>query len=153
MNSTKNCLRKTIGKTSLTYDELLTLVEVEAVFNSRPLMYVSSEDPDEPPTPSNLLVGYRVVSLPDPSTPVDTDYSPVTCRKQNLIKTLTKFWKRWKEYLLKLREFHHNQVKGGMRYKLKKGEVVTVYDEGHPRGLWRFGRIEDVTWRCSWSGN
>ena len=44
-------------KNSLTHDELLTLVtEVEAVLNSRPLTYVSSEDTTEPLTPSHLLV-------------------------------------------------------------------------------------------------
>ena len=148
IRSAKRCLRKAIGKTSLTYDELLTLVtEVEAVLNSRPLTYVSSEDTDEPLTPSHLLVGYRVPSLPNPSIPEDTVYSPetLTRRKQHLVETLTKFWRRWKkEYLLELREFHRNQVKGGMRYRLEKGEVVTVYDEGHPRGLWRLGKIEDV---------
>ena len=32
-----------------------------------------------------------------------------------------------------------------MPYTLRKGEVVTVYDEGHPKGLWRLVRIEDLT--------
>ena len=27
---------------------------------------------------------------------------------------------------------------------LQTGEVVTVYDESHPRGLWRLGRIEEL---------
>lgn len=43
-----------------------------------------------------------------------------------------------------MREFHHNQVKEGMVCSLKEGEVVTVYDKGHLRGLQRLGRIEDV---------
>ena len=42
---TKRCLKKVFGRNCLTYDELLTLViEVEAVLNSRPLTYISSED-------------------------------------------------------------------------------------------------------------
>ena len=61
IKSAKRCLRKVIGRNCLTYDELLTLItEVEAVLNSRPLTYVSSEDVDEPLTPSHLLVGYRI---------------------------------------------------------------------------------------------
>ena len=42
-------LRKAIGKNSLTFDELLTLViEVEGVLNSRPLTYVYANDVTEP---------------------------------------------------------------------------------------------------------
>ena len=48
------------------------VTEVEAVLNSRPLTYVSSEDVEEPLTPSHLMFGYRVMSLPDPPI-VDLD--------------------------------------------------------------------------------
>ena len=41
------------------------LVEVEAVLNSRPLTYVAMDDLDEPLTPSHLLTGHRILSLPD----------------------------------------------------------------------------------------
>ena len=54
VKSTKRCLRKVIGTARLSYDELLTVVtEVEGVLNSRPLTYVSSEDVEEPLTPSH----------------------------------------------------------------------------------------------------
>ena len=66
IKSVKRCLRKTIGQARLTYDELLTaLTEVEMVVNSRPLSYVSTEDAEEPLTPSHLLIGRKVLSLPD----------------------------------------------------------------------------------------
>ena len=69
----KRCLKKTLGRTSLTYDELSTVTtEIEAVLNSRPLTYVDSDDLEESLTPSHLLFGYRVLSLPDP-TIVDQD--------------------------------------------------------------------------------
>ena len=147
IKSAKRCLRKAIGRSCLTYDELLTLVtEVEAVLNSRPLTYISSEDTEEPLTPSHLLVGYRILSLPDPLVPDDADYSSetLTHRRRHLLKTLGNFWRRWKEYLLELREFHRTRVRRGTTYNLKKGEIVKIYDEGHPRGLWRLGRIEDM---------
>ena len=71
VKSTKRCL-KVIGRNCLTYDELLTLViEVEVVFNSCPLSYVSSEDVEEPLTPSHLTMGIRLLTLPDPSVPQD----------------------------------------------------------------------------------
>ena len=148
IKSAKRCLKKSIGKNCLTQDELLTLIiEVEAVLNSRPLTYISSEDATEPLTPSHLLVGYRILTLPDPTLPDDSDYTPenLTRRMNHLAKTLGRFWRRWKrEYLLELREFHRSREKGGMPHTIQKGEVVTVYDENHPRGLWRLGRIEEL---------
>ena len=71
----KRCLKKTVGKAKLC-DELLTvLMEVKAITNSRPLSYVSSEDLDEPLTPSHLLSRRRILSLPDStvSTGHDSD--------------------------------------------------------------------------------
>ena len=62
----KRCLLKVVGQARLSHDELFTvLVEVEATLNSRPISYVSSEDVDEPLTPSHLLVGHRLLNLPD----------------------------------------------------------------------------------------
>ena len=49
IQSMMRCLRKTIGKARMVYDELHTvLVEVEAILNSRPISYLSSEDMEEP---------------------------------------------------------------------------------------------------------
>ena len=150
IKSAKRCLRKAIGRNSLTFDELQTLVtEVEGVLNSRPLTYVYDSDITEPLTPSHLLVGYRILTLPDPSSledPAD-DYSreKLTRRAAHLNQALNKFWRRWKrEYLLELRELHRVREHRGTPYDLRPGEVVTVYDEGHPRGMWRLGRIETL---------
>jgi len=69
----KRCLRKTISRAKLSYDELLTaLTEVEAIVNSRLLSYVSSKYLKEPLTPSHLSAGHRVLSLLD-SSGTDTD--------------------------------------------------------------------------------
>ena len=52
IQSMKRCLKKTIGKAKLTYDELfITLTEAEGSINSQPLSYVSSHDLEEPLTP------------------------------------------------------------------------------------------------------
>ena len=51
----KRCLKKTIGKATLSYDKLLTaVVEVEMFLNSQSLSFVSPEDVEEPLTPSQL---------------------------------------------------------------------------------------------------
>ena len=98
--SAKQCLRKAIGKNCLTFDELLTLVtevvnEVEGVPNSKPLTYVYSDDITEPLIPSHLLVGYRVLTLPDDtiSQDVDDKHTPgnFTRKAAHLVKTLKNF--------------------------------------------------------------
>lgn len=49
VRSTKRCLRKQIGRACLTLDEFITaLAEIEAVINSRPLLYVASDDMEQP---------------------------------------------------------------------------------------------------------
>ena len=143
------CLKKSVGKNCLFYDELLTLVT--EVLNSRPLTYVSSEDIEEPLTPSHLLGGYRILTLPDPPIPDDQDYSPegLTRRMSHLSRILQHFWNRWKrEYLLELREFHCTCKERGSTYIVKEGDDVTEYD---PRGFWRLGKIESHAW-IRWSG-
>ena len=66
MQSTKRCLRKMLGRVSLSYKELVTvIVEIEGVINSRPISYISAADREEPLTPSHLIVGCRLLSLPD----------------------------------------------------------------------------------------
>ena len=88
----KRCLRKTLRNAKLDYDELHTvLVEIESTLSSRPLTYVSSDELDEPITPSHLVVGRRVNSIPIVSSTmieeVDDSSSCVEARR-NLQKIL-----------------------------------------------------------------
>ena len=101
VRSTKRCLSKIVGQAKLSYDELLTaLTEVEMVLNSRPLTYVSVDDFEEPLTPSYLLIGRRIMSLPDP-VPSDDSDEEVTAnlfsrRSKHLNFNLNRFWKHWR---------------------------------------------------------
>ena len=114
VGSTKKCLRKMIGKARLSFDEMNTaIIEVEMILNSRPISYVSTEDPEEPLTPSHLMVGRRLLNLPDNLCykDVDHDYNPqitqevIARRMRHLSIMLNRFWKRWTtEYLIGLRE-------------------------------------------------
>ena len=87
VRSVKRCLKKTIGGARLTYDcgWLLTvdcwLLTVDCgwlwfTYDCRPLSYVTSEDLEEPITPSHLLCGPRLMSVPDSCTSETPDYDP-----------------------------------------------------------------------------
>ena len=96
-------------------------------------------------------MGFRVLSLPDPSLDIeDSDYdelpNELTHRMNHFLTTAHNFWKRWKtEYLYELREHHRTQhIDCGNREAVKEGEVVVIFDESHPRMLWRLGKIESV---------
>ena len=66
MQMLKSCLRKLIGQAKFSYEELLTgVAEVKAILNSRPLTYLTTDDLDEPVTPSHLISGVRLLSVPE----------------------------------------------------------------------------------------
>ena len=156
VRSTKRCLKKLIGRSHISLDELITaLAEIEAVLNSRPLSYVSSEDLDEPITPSHLILGRRLLSLPDNldylCDPDDEEFtlnkSQVTSRVRHLNNLLNHFWKRWRtEYLNCLREVHSQLPRRtqGDRSVIATGDVVVVKDEHLPRGQWKLGVVQEV---------
>ena len=154
IKSTKRCLRKVVGRASLTHDELLTLtVEIEAIINSRPLSYLSAADLEEPLTPSHLLVGRRLLNLPDHlgyvNTPTDEDFEltneQMTGRVRFLVSTVNQFWERWRtEYLSELRECHHHSSQGTNSPSVSEGDIVIVHDADLPRGLWKLGCIKKL---------
>ena len=147
VRSTKRCLRKMIGQAKLSYDELVTvLAEVEAVINSRPIAYVSTVDLDEALTPSHLLIGRRVLDLPDHLYPEPEDFELksdiLSKRNRYLNHLLSRFWEKWrKEYLLELRNSHRYHRGTSCENQVSAGDVVVVHDD-QPRGFWKIGCIE-----------
>lgn len=153
VRSMKRCLKKTIGGAKLTYEELMTVtVEVEMILNSRPLSYVSSQEVDEPLTPSHLLHGRRLLSLPDHRTTgdlsdPDVELSPTDLSKRanHLSNVMNHFWHRWKnEYLIDLRDSHRHSGKSSNSTPIAVGDIVVVHDEERPRGFWRLARVQDL---------
>ena len=151
VKSTKRCLRKTVGRAKLTYDELLTAVtEVEMILHSRFLSYVSTEDVEEPLTPSNLIIGRRVLTLPNTMSysedvsddDLDLSLETLGKRMKHLNKTLDHFWKRWRlEYLVQLWESHRYNKGTDTLEKIKLGEIMLVFDEHQPRSFWKLGKV------------
>ncbi|XP_052813977.1 uncharacterized protein LOC128241032 [Mya arenaria] len=89
------------GSVSIAFQMLQTVVtEVEAMINDRPLKYVSSSrDDPEPRTPSHLLHGRRLPSLPFANTEVNNtvfncDRDDVTSRSKRHAHLLDHYWRR-----------------------------------------------------------
>ena len=153
VRSTKRCLKKMIGQAKLTYDELLTAVtEVEGIINSRPLSFISSNDLEEPLTPSHLLIGRRALNLPDLCSEGDEDHdfevtpTVLTKRLKYLSTVLDKFWRRWRnEYLLELRDSHrYTSGNSSADQSVSVGDIVVVHSDDKPRGFWKLARVKDL---------
>ena len=150
VKSTKRCLKKTVGGAQLTYEELLTVVaEVEMILNSRPISYVSTEDLQEPLTPSHLLTGRRLLSMPEQDIGndiLDPEFSlndkDLSRRMKHLSTLMNHFWTRWRdEYLMELRNSHRGKNDNG-KGTIRAGDIVVVHDESQPRACWRLGKVE-----------
>ena len=107
----KSCLRKTVGCTSLTYDQLQTLlVEVEAVINAHPLTYVQDDivGISYAVSPSHLIYGSGIAENPNDSHfDISSTHVRLTIRYKNQRHLLNQCTKQWrKEYLTGLGESH-----------------------------------------------
>ena len=151
MKQVKSCLKKTLGRQKLSFDELTTiLVEVEAVLNSRPLTYLYSDDVEEPLTPSHLVIGRRLLTLPVGSLQIDDwdfgDHLTATKRSRYLADRIQHFRRRWqREYLVELREFHRPKGKNVTLPPVRINDVVILHDQGtSKRAFWKLARITDL---------
>ena len=142
----KRCLRKVLGNSRLTYDELSTvLTEVESTLNSRPLTYLYDEL-GEALTPSHLLHGHRLSAL---SEGIDSEVEPndvkekISKRFLYLTKLLTHFWNRWRrEYMTDLREYH--KLADCKTVPVRQGQLVLLQEENVKRGQWKVAVVDDV---------
>lgn len=140
VKSTKYHIKRVIGESTLTYEELSTfLTQVEACLNSRPISVIHLDDPGEsmPLTPGHFLIGEPFVSVPD------YNYENVSVgsltRWQFVQRMLQSFWKRWSsEYLTNLMN----------RYKWSfivpepnVGDVVLIKEDDLPPSRWMLGRV------------
>ena len=144
----KRRLRKVLGNAKVTYEELSTiLTEIEGILNSRPITYVYPDVDDEPLTQAHLLIGRRLITLPEEQEVdnwVDDSSESLTKRARYVDKLLHHFWHRWrKEYLVDLREYHKCK-RGGETREIKVGDVVVIQDEGLPRARWRTGEVKEL---------
>lgn len=142
VRSVKNLLKREIGDTILTYEELSTLLcKIEAILNSRPLVAMSEDPGDlEVLTPGHFLIGQPLVAVPE-SNWTNTNMNRLS-RFQMLQKLHQNVWARWHlEYLSTLQTRHkwyHD------RDNLKVNDLVFIKDENAPPLHWKLGRVLEL---------
>ncbi|CAC5360971.1 unnamed protein product [Mytilus coruscus] len=130
---TKTSLKKILGRARIDLDMLHTVVEctdIEFTLNNRPLTYICTDEKDPKPlTPSHLLYGRRLKTLPYPSndqSELKDSRKTLYCayvlkrnkQQQELLQHFRTGWK--KEYLTSLREFY--RASGNNLQRIKTGD-------------------------------
>ena len=141
IGTAKRCLRKVLGNARLNVDELLTvLMELEATLNSRPLTYDYDELGTEMLTPSHLIYGRRLLSLPEMRNDEEESETALLRRFRYLAKLRIHFWNRWRrEYLTDLREHHRGKKES--QNKVSIGDVVLIHEDNTKRSNWKMGKV------------
>lgn len=136
----KQILRRVLGRASLNYEELSTLLcECESVVNSRPLTYLS-EDPQDLTalTPLMFLREQIEDRLPDCDVIDKTSFSRKIRKLQTLREMLRKRFRS--EYLGQLKLF----CDGKVTRPVDIGELVLIGSDNTKRLEWPIGRVVDV---------
>lgn len=142
VRSTKHHLRRILGLTNLTFEEMATcLIQVEAILNSRPLTPLSDDPLDLVPlTPAHFLIGRSLIMLPHQNIENENITSLQRFRRIELLKQ--HFWNRFSnEYILFLQQRTKWRRSSG---ELKKGDLVVIKDKTSPPLMWLMGRILQV---------
>lgn len=142
VKSAKNLLKREVGETILTFEELSTIFsKIEAILNSRPLVAMSEDPCDlEVLTPGHLLIGQPLLALPE-SHWKETKCSKLS-RFQLIQKLYQNIWSRWHtEYLtsLQTRNKWYSPTEN-----LKIDDLVLIIDENSPPLQWRRGRVIEL---------
>ena len=144
VKSMKTHLRRVIGETLLTFEELSTIAcRIEACLNSRPLTPQTSHNSEglEILTPGHFLMGNMKTALQESPIPAD---QPQLLRKWRRCQDISHhFWKRWaKEYLNTLQARTKWQT---TKTNLQEGDIVIIRPREHFFSChWPLGRIIKV---------
>ncbi|XP_049866249.1 uncharacterized protein LOC126366948 [Pectinophora gossypiella] len=137
IKSTKHHLKRVIGESTLTFEEITTVLsQVEACLNSRPISQLSTNPEDPfPLTPGHFLVGEPLVLAPDANYE-DSNLSGLS-RWNITQKMVQNFWRRWSQEYLTLLQHRYKWVNHVPEPGI--GDVVLVKEEDLPPAKWLFG--------------
>lgn len=136
----KELLRRSLGKTTLTYEELCTILcEIEAIINSRPLTYVSEDSQDLIPlTPAMFLTQNSSFDVTDLQSSEFSNFQRRVRYRQKILEDIRSRFR--KEYLSQLVQ---KRPKGKTR-EYVIGEVVLVEDPNKKRVYWPLAKVIEV---------
>ena len=141
----KTTLRKVLGKSILSFEELQTvLCEVESTINSRPLTYLNEDDLESPLTPFHLIYGRNI--LRNQSLSNNKSFNDPSKRVKHISKLLEHFWKRFSTiYLGDLQQTNLYRKDSTINEcPISVGDIVLLKEDSLPRNRWRMGRIEKL---------
>ena len=149
VQTVKHSLRKSIGRATLRFDELNTiLIAVEPTVSCHPLTFVhdDTDDVNYPLTPLHLINGRRLTSSPSAShfEVISTNQS-LTRRAKNHGHILEQFLGHWKRDYIPFELREHRQAKlkkNGPTIKI--GDVVIVKDDNTKRLFWKLGKVVEL---------
>ena len=143
--SDKRCLKKTIRRTTLNYDELATLLtKVESVVSSRPLTYMEDDQNRVSYTlsPSHLTNGQRIIDSPNEIISTNSALTKQAKHHWHLLQQFTNQWK--KTYLLSLQERQTQITRNPKRAEIAVGDVVILRNDSTQIMFWKLALVEEL---------
>lgn len=141
VKSTKFHLKRVIGESTLTYEEMSSLLcQVEATLNSRPLCPLTADIDDlSVLTPGHFLVGEALHTIPEPNF---IDCAENRLNRWQLVQRMYQhFWDRWsKEYLNIIQQRNKWST---TQPNISIGDLVLLRDERTSPSTWPLGRVVD----------
>lgn len=137
VRSAKSRLHKVVKNSTLTYEEMSTvLCKIEACLNSRPL-YAVSADPNDlnALTPGHFIIGDALLAAPE--KPIED--LRLTDRWQYVQSLSQHFWQRWKEEYL--HNLQHRTKWKSAQPNLNVNDLVIIRDERLPPQQWLLARV------------
>ncbi|UYV82307.1 hypothetical protein LAZ67_21001675 [Cordylochernes scorpioides] len=140
IRSLKDILKRMLGTSTLTYQQLMTLLcHAEAVMNGRPMTYVS-DDPNDLVTisPSMFLQEQTDVEFPECQ---NMGSNPTTQKLRHLNKLREELKSRFRKEYLSLLVQRNRRIDNP---KLQAGDVVLVGMDNQKRNFWPLAVIEEI---------
>lgn len=142
IKSMKYHLKRVIGNSTLTFEELSTvLTQIEACLNSRPLSPTTSDPSDDSAlTPGHFLVGDALLAPPL----VDSQLSHINSltRWQLVQRLRLDFWKRWqREYISRLQQ---RPKWATVSTNIREDDLVLIMEDNLPPTRWLLGRVVEL---------